>query len=121
MMNVIKTIERPVTNFFNPISGTQEEENIITYILEFKTEDEAEEFDDEISGVSGEFYEGPGHTEAYLNFRIVQVVPIIRTEDTELEDNKVILIQNTTLEALSVIEKRKAYLWLFQYIAGQTK
>lgn len=117
-MNVIKRFDRPITNFLNPISGV-EEENLTTYILGFRDEEEAEEFDDEIANWEDEDY-GPGVIEHYLNYRIVQIIPTIGDEEEEniLSDNKAVLIQNATLASLATIEVRKAYLWLFEHIGA---
>ena len=117
-MNVIKRFDRPITNFLNPISGV-EEENLTTYILGFKDEEEAEEFDDEISNWEDED-NGPGMIEHYLNYRIVQIIPTIGDEEEEsvLSDNKAILIQNAALASLATIEVRKAFLWLFEHIGA---
>lgn len=117
-MNVIKRFDRPITNFLNPISGV-EEENLTTYVLGFKDEDEAGEFDDEIANWEGED-NGPGIIEHYLNYRIVQIVPTIGDEEEDgiLSDNKAVLIQNAALVSLATIEAKKAYLWLFEHIGA---
>lgn len=117
-MNVIKRFDRPITNFLNPISGV-EEENLTTYILGFRDEEEAEEFDDEIANWEDD-NNGPGIIEHYLNYRIVQIIPTIGDEEEEniLSDNKAVLIQNATLASLATIEVRKAYLWLFEHIGA---
>ena len=117
-MNVIKRFDRPITNFLNPISGV-EEENLTTYILGFRDEEEAEEFDNEIANWEDEDY-GPGMIEHYLNYRIVQIIPTIGDEEEEsvLSENKAVLIQNAALASLATIEVRKAFLWLFEHIGG---
>lgn len=120
-MKTIKTFQKAIPGFFNPISGEQEE-SIDTYILSFSDDVDAEEFDNEVSSEQSQDG-GPGHVESYLNYRIVQIIPYIDTEDDgygndSLEDNKTLLIQNRTLSSLAAMEMKRAYLWLFNFLSN---
>lgn len=119
-MKTIKTFQKTITGFFNPICG-EEEREICTYILEFNDEEEAQDFDYELENPDAI---GPGIVEGYLNYRIISIVPYIDTEEdgsgnNSLADNKALLIQNRTLTSLASIEMKNAYFWLFDYISNK--
>ena len=121
-MKTIKTFQKTITGFFNPICG-EEEREIYTYILEFNDEEEAQDFDYELENWKAVAI-GPGIVEGYLNYRIISIVPYIETKDDgsgndSLADNKALLIQNRTLTSLAAIEMQHAYFWLFDYISNK--